>query len=188
MISQPASNWWTSKIVDMKQKLLLPVFLLLFASTAAFAQSVRVYAYSRETNGGMKPSDVAGENGSTIKTEKRPSRNYLIYLSYSGPTLKITGIWLNQKAYAFKTETTGSPVEIKENNAIENSKTVTLVPKTRNKVLVINPSSVISGPALSGPKKKAVADSDLVITYTINGKSYYKAIKKIMALPPVQAS
>jgi hypothetical protein len=176
----------------MKQKILPLLLIALICCSAMFAQpAVKIYAYSQVTTGGMKPSDVVTENGEKIKAESKSPLSYLLYFTYSGSApVKITGIWINQKAYNVKTGVIKkTPVTIPENNAIENSKNITLVPKTKNKVLQLELASPITDPvSLSGDKKKAVKESELVITYTVNGKKYYKAVKKITILKPAFAS
>jgi hypothetical protein len=176
----------------MKQKILPLLLITIIYCSAILAQPVvKIYAYSQTTNGGMKPSDVVGENGEKIKAEIKSPVSYLLYFTYSGSVpVKITGAWINQKAYNIKAESIKkTPVTIPENNAIENSKTITLVPKTTNKVLQLSLASGMDNPgSLSGDRKKAVKESELVITYTVNGKKYYKAVKKITVLKPAFAS
>jgi len=177
----------------MKQKLLLSLAITTFFCSSIKAQvpALKIYAYSQATNGGMKPSEIAGENGEKINVGVRPGVNYLLYFSYSGSaSVTITGVWINQKAYNVKPEwIKNTPIEIAENNADENSKKITLVPGTKNKVLQLTLKSAIEKPGiLTGSKKKAVSESELVVSYTVNGKKYFKAVKKITVLKPAFAS
>ena len=148
---------------------------------------VKLYAYSQATLKGVNQKDVVAENGEDIKVKSKSGLNYLIYLSYNGTSpVKVTGVWINETAYNVKTESIKkTPVEMGNNN---DSKTITLVPKTKNKVLLLTPGSVIDNPAkLTGAKKKAVEDGELVVCYTVKGKKYYKAVNKVTVLEPAVA-
>ena len=176
----------------MKQKILPALFITLIFCSALFAQPVvKIYAYSQETTPGMKRSDVIEEGGEKIKNDAKSPVAYHLYFTYSGSAaVKITGAWINKKAYNVKTDVVKkTPVVIPENNAIEQSKNITLVPKTKNKVLQVNLASLMNDAgSLTGAKKKAVEESELVISYMVNGKKYYKAVKKITMLKPAIAS
>ena len=167
------------------KKILFSFLCINLLAASVSAQTVKVYAYSQPGLKGVNQKDIVAENGQEIKVDPSSSNNYLLYFTYSGTApIKISGVWLNGKAYNVKTEPIKkTPVELKDDNATEDSKTITLVPKTKNKVIQLTLSSKIDNPAkLSGAKKKDVESSELVVSYSVNGKKLYKTVKKITVL------
>lgn len=169
-------------------------FLLLFTlsillSTRLLAQSrsdVKLYAYARPVTGGVMPKVSIQENGSQTMITPKTKYSYLFYLE--GPKkLRIypVELWIKGERHGIKTSpVNNTPVEISTGELPQYSKTITLVPKTNNKVIKMDPAVAVNGKDF--PKAKAKAETnEIVLVYKYAGKFYYAVQDKIKTLDPI---
>lgn len=163
------------------------IFLIAFGNIKAQTSEIKIYAYSQEVSKGIKPQNEISENGQEIKTGSTSSLNYLLYFTNNKKTsVKINEVWINQKAYDFKTEEIIKTPVVIQNAVIKEEKE--LVPATKNKVMLITLTGLKKDSKPVNTLKSSLKNSELVIFYIINGKKLYKTIKKIEILKPVVAS
>jgi hypothetical protein len=172
----------------MKYFLIL-ITLSLLLSTKLFAQSrtdVKLYAYARPVTGGIMPKISTQENGSQTMVKPKTKFNYLFYLE--GPKkLRIypVELWLKGERHGVKsTDVNTTPVEISTGELPQYTKTITLVPKTNNKVIKLDLAVAVNGKDFLKAKAKAEAN-DVVLVYKYAGKFYYAVQNKIRILDPI---
>ncbi|HJW18009.1 MAG TPA: hypothetical protein VJ499_12845 [Flavisolibacter sp.] len=172
----------------MKYFLILMVLTVLF-SAKLFAQSrsdVKLYAYARAVTGGVMPKISTQENGSQTMIKPKTKYSYLFYLE--GPKkLRIypVELWVKGERLGVKsTAVNSTPVEISIGELPQYAKTTTLVPKTNNKVIKLDPAIAVNGKNF--PKAKAKAETnEVVLVYKYGGKFYYAVQDKIKLIDPI---
>jgi hypothetical protein len=169
--------------------------LLLFSTTIIFLLPVpaqltyplkKLYAYKQAGIPGIQPG-VTGEAGDKQKGKRKESFNYWFYLVFSkSGMINITGLWLSGKKFTVKTEPiTELPVKKINYTSASGNDTVTLVPFTKNAVLLTYPAGEDKDTAaVSKYLSDLVSKNELVITYYWKGKKFYKVSRKITVLDP----
>jgi hypothetical protein len=172
----------------MKYLLFLPscCFLLLAGLKAQTRTDVKLYAYARPVTGGVPPKISTQENNLLTYPAAKAKYNYLIYLE--GPVttrLYPVEMWLHGEKKGVRTLIVNTtPVEIKTGDIPEYSKTITLVPKTSNRVYQLDLGIPVPGKEMAAARTKA-STNELVVVYKYAGKFYYAVEKKIKLLEPV---
>jgi hypothetical protein len=172
----------------MKYFLIL-IALSVLLSTKLFAQSrsdVKLYAYARPVTGGVMPKISTQENGSQTMIKPKTKYSYLFYLE--GPKkLRIypVELWLKGERHGIKTtDVNSTPVEFSTGELPQYTKTITLVPQTKNKVIKLDPAVAVNGKNF--PKAKAKAEiNEVVLVYKYGGKFYYAVQDKIKLIDPI---
>ncbi len=151
-------------------------FLALLATTTAQTPPVKkMYAYSRATLPGKKPS------GNRIDTESK-KESYRLFVSVAGKELiRITGVWINQEYYGFTVSSKlKTPVKMGQPDD-----GIILVPKTSNKVLEIMLNGKQEPAPRPGTKLGTLMKTNaVVISYSWRGTQYFITAKTIKELPP----
>jgi len=171
----------------MKQRTLFTC-LLLVLSLFSFTQTspfLKVYAYAQPSLSNIKPQTTTAENGNQLTKASRENVNYYFYVEYRRKEkFTVTALWVKGKPYQLKADSIQqTPIEMAAGNGEmgKNSKKITLVPVTSNKVLLLSPGLKLnSRPTAS--LKKIVAKAELVITYRWKGKTLYYPVSKIKLL------
>ncbi len=168
----------------MKKIFCLASFLCLLQIVHA-QTGVRLYTYKQQVSSGVKPETVIGEDQVMVQTMAKTRHNLWIYFSHpKSPTVKITGLYINGKKYKTKQSSIPqTPVLRSYGDTPEVSKNITLVPKTSNTVLYIEPAGVLSF-SPSASLKKLITQNEVVMSYSIKGKTYYISAKKMKELSP----
>ena len=169
-------------------------FLILFAvailfSNQLFAQSrsdVKLYAYARPVTGGIMPKISTQENGTQTMVKPKTKYSYLFYLE--GPKkLKVypVEIWIKGERHGVNPSAiNATPVEISTGELPQYTKTTTLVPKTNNRVIKLDPAVAVNGKDFPKAKAKA-ASNEVVLVYKYGGKFYYAVQEKIKLIEPI---
>jgi hypothetical protein len=174
----------------MNKKILLllstAIVFLLPASSQAIYPLKKLYAYKQAGIPGIQP-EVTGEAGNKQKMERKETFNYWFYLVFSkSEIINITELWLSGKKFTAKTESIKElPVKKINYTSDSGNDTVTLVPFTKNAVLLTYPAGEDKDPAaVSKYLSDLVSNNELVITYYWKGKRFYKVSRKITLLKP----
>lgn len=157
---------------------------LLFAIQILNAQnSVRLYTYKQQVSSGVKPESVIGEDGVMIQPVTKNRHNLWIYFSHPQKSpVKITGLYINGKKYKAKSSKVAqTPVVHNYGDTPELSKNTTLVPKTNNMVLFIEPAGMLPF-VPSASLKKMITQNEVLVSYTIKGKTFYIQAKQMKEL------
>ena len=163
-------------------------FLFVFVYSGTFAQIspiINAYAYSQSVLQGTKRANTVDESGKEIIGITKNSPGYFFYIEQKrSDAFDIVSVWIKGKNYGVKTdEVLQTPVEMKYPDS-----TITLVPRSSNKIILITPGSEkLSLKRSSSYLRKIVAYSELVIVYKWKGKLWYCGIKKIKELRPLAA-
>jgi len=171
----------------MKQKFFIASIITLLSFYSSYSQ-VKAYAYSQTVLSGARPKKIVDEKGNQTESRPSSSMNYLFYLEYKNSTpVTPTAIWFKDRAYSVKVQQVKTtPVEMVNSNIPGNPQRKTLVPATKDKVVLVQPdySKKISFKPV-GELKKLLATSELVFVYTYKGKRRFMPIKTITILEPV---
>ena len=132
------------------------------------------------------PKISTQENGSQTMVKPKTKFSYLFYLE--GPKkLRIypVEIWIKGERHGVNTTAVNTtPVEISTGELPQYSKTITLVPKTNNKVIKLDPAVAVNGKDF--PKARAKAETnEVVLVYKYGGKFYYAVQNKIKLVEPI---
>ncbi|MBS1620143.1 MAG: hypothetical protein JSS80_00780 [Bacteroidetes bacterium] len=166
--------------------------LLLFLITGQFASAqytpvTRIYAFSQSVLPGQIKKVIPGENGKNIEVSGQQKTNYLFYADKKeSETIKIIGIWMFGKKYHVKYDKVATtPVELSDENNSDGSSKITISPDAGNELIQILPGEVISKESrLPAFLKKMLQQSELILIYAWNGKTWYMPVKKIKTLQP----
>jgi hypothetical protein len=161
-------------------------FLLLTGLKAQTRSDVKLYAYARPVAGGVPPKISTQENNLQTYSSAKAKYNYLIYLEGPANTrIYPVEMWLHGEKKGVRTTlVTTTPVEIKTGDIPNYSKTITLVPKTSNRVYQLDLGIPVPGKEMAAARAKA-STNELVVVYKYAGKFYYAVQKKIKLLEPV---
>jgi hypothetical protein len=171
----------------MKYILLLSAFcFFIFGVKAQTRKDVKLYAYARPVTGGAAPKISSQENNLQVYTSPKAKYNYLIYLEGPAKTrIYPAEIWLFGERKGVRVSfVKKTPVQIKTGDIPEYSKTITLVPKTSNRVYQLDLSPALPEKEMTAAKNKA-ATNDVVVVYKYAGKFYYAVQNKMKMLEPV---
>ena len=165
----------------MKYKIIFTgIFLML--SLLTFSQTsplIKVYAYAQSTLPGIKPGVSTNEK---LRQPARENVNYYFYAEYlNNENFTAITLWVKGNPYLVKTDSIKhSPVETTGND----SKKITLVPVTSNKLLLLQPGSILNSKPTAS-LQKMMKKAELVITYRWKGKIKYYPVYKIKMLEVV---
>jgi len=172
-------------------KTLLLMAIIIGSATAAFAQGDKLYGYRQAVIPGAAAANkrVIDDAGNVV-TERRTedTRNtYHIYLATTAKTrVYPIEVWINGEAFSARPENGAkTPVEVPSGPGVMGrASNSTLVPKTTQKVTRLIPIPLVADK--TSQKAAALAkQAELVVVYKQGGKTYYKTIKTLEALPPV---
>lgn len=172
-------NWNSASRTAMKQlSLLLIIISLTLSSFAQKEGASKLYGYKQKVLPGTVRVDAVGK-----ELPRKPRYNYFIYLA-SNTRVEPVEIWVNGECYSVgSTEGATTPIEY-SNPTIGGGKSQILVPKTKRRVLQLNPSlNKIKAPTSKG--KTLSAKNELVVIYKSDGKLYYKTESKLNDLESV---
>lgn len=170
----------------MKVIYLLILSLLIMNHTSAQTRNdVKLYGYKQPVVSGVSPTISADETGRAVSSYK-PRYNYFIYLSAPANLRAIpTEIWIKGQQYSVTATPVETPVEYKNPTTMPGyDKSITLVPKTTNKVYQLQYSSAPVMKNLAAAEKQA-RSNDIVVAYKMGGKFYYATLKSLTDLEPV---
>jgi len=160
--------------------------LFLIGSRVVEAQpEVSIYAYSQVFTPGMiRQRDVPAENGSVPVKAALSVIQYYIYVAVSpSASLQLKEIWIKGQRYKIKRVTVvQTPVKI------ETPSVRVLVPASRQKVIKAEPGDSL--PVIKRPfpaLKKMMKQSELIVSYSWDGKVYFTPVRKITVLETVHA-
>jgi len=173
----------------MDKKIFIPVFLLIVI-VSGFTQVKppvkKVYGYKQASIPGILPN-YPEENDiqPTNKTKPKLNFNYWFYLEFpKTEKINITGLWISGIRHDIKTDTiTDLPVRKIIFTGMEKNDTTTMVPVTKNKVILVYPSgeSKIND---SKYESNLAHLNELVVRYVWKNKLYYTTMKKLKVLDP----
>ena len=94
-------------------------------------------------------------------------------------------LWIKGDRHGIKaTDVNTTSVEISTGELPQYTKTITLVPQTKNKVIKLDPAVAVNGKNF--PKAKAKAEiNEVVLVYKYGGKFYYAVQDKIKLIDPI---
>ncbi|HEY1115404.1 MAG TPA: hypothetical protein VGE66_17650 [Chitinophagaceae bacterium] len=167
------------------QKLLL--VLTMFSGLVCSAQpSLSLRAYKQAVAPGTVPVGINENSSPGAEVRKRIATRYYFYLSYSPKTtIQPQRVWIGKKAYTIEVEPVPkTPVEHINRNIPTHPVTTVLVPRTSQKVVRLKPGAATSATPLPASARTLIETSELVVSYTWKGKTYYKALNKITVLDP----
>ncbi|HEU4633706.1 MAG TPA: hypothetical protein VFS22_06965 [Flavisolibacter sp.] len=169
-------------------------YILFFSAVCFFSSitkaqtrsEVKLYAYARPVTGGVAPKISTQENNLQVYTSPKAKYTYLIYLEGPAETrIYPVEMWLLSERKGVKVSFVNkTPVVIETGDIPKYSKTITLVPRTSNRVYQLDLSPTLPGKKMAAAKAKASAN-DVVVVYKYAGKFYYAVQKKIKVLDPV---
>ena len=149
-------------------------------------KDVKLYAYARPVTGGVPPKISTQENNLQVYSSPKAKYNYLIYLEGPAKTrIYPVEMWLFGERKGLRVSfVKKTPVEIKTGDIPQYAKTITLVPKTSNRVYQLDLSPALPEKEMAAAKEKAAAN-DVVVVYKFAGRFYYAVQHKIKMLEPV---
>ena len=171
--------------MNKKILILLSSAILFFVPVFSQVKSPlkKLYAYKQASVSGVKPS-VTAENQ---KAKQSETYSYWFYLVFpESEEISVTEIWLSGKKFAVKSEPV-KELPVKKINYTDASgkSAVTMVPFTKNAVLLTYPAAEANDPgAISKYFSDLISTYELVITYYWKGKKFYRIAKKITVLEP----
>lgn len=156
--------------------------LLLLPFTNLFSQK-KIYAYKQASLPGIQPNMLESRDIQEIKTKY----NYwFFFILKRSKRINVTELWIDGNKFNSKSDTVKRlPVYKIAYTAASGNDSLTMVPYTKNSVLLINPDGVSNE---SNPNSNCLShlikSHELVITYYRNGNKHYKKVKKIVELEP----
>lgn len=169
----------------MMQKLLL-VLLLMSGLVCGAQPALSLRAYKQAVAPGTVPAGVSENSSPGAEVRKRIATRYYLYLSYSPrTTIQPQRVWIGKKAYTLEVEpVVKTPVEHVNRNIPSHPVTTVLIPRTSRKVVRLKPGTATDAAPLPASARNLIDTSELVVSYTWKGKTYYKALDKITVLDP----
>ena len=173
----------------MDKKIFIPVFLLITIAsgfTQAKPPVKKIYGFKQPNIPGIIPTfSEESDIQSSGKTKPKLNFNYWFYLEFpKTEKVKITGLWISGIHHDIKTDTiTDLPVRKIIFTGMEKNDTTTMVPVTKNKVILVYPSgeSKIND---SKYELNLAHLNELVVRYVWKNKLYYTTMKKLKVLDP----
>lgn len=169
----------------MMQKLLL-ILLLLSGLVSSAQPALSLRAYKQAVAPGTVPVGVSENSSPGAEVRKRIATRYYLYLSHSPKTaIQPQRLWIGKKAYMVEVEPVAkTPVEHVNRNIPARPVTTVLVPRSSQKVVRLKPGAATEAAPLPASARSLIETSELVVSYTWKGKTYYKALDKITVLDP----
>jgi hypothetical protein len=171
----------------MNRKTLLLFLLILVSLTGSFSQEInsvkQIYAYKQASLPGIQPNTLEGRGIQETKT----TYNYWFYfIIQRSEKIKVTELWIEGNKFSVRSDTVKKlPVYKITYTAASGNDTLTMVPFTKNTVLLVNPARLAKeSKTISNYLSDLTKSHELVITYYRNGKKYYRVVKKIFELEP----
>ena len=175
----------------MKKPIFIPA-LLLVVMASGFIQLKppvkKTYGYKQASIPGIVPT-YSNENDiqPTPKTNPKQNYNYWFYLEISkSEKINVTGLWISGIAHDITTETINQfPVKKIIFTGMDKNDTTIMVPRTKNKVMLIYPSGESKDTTVnSNYITNLTSTNELVICYVWKNKRYYATVKKLKELNP----
>ena len=173
----------------MNKKIFIPVLLLIVIVTGFTRVKPpvkKVYGYKQVSIPGILPK-YSGESDiqPSGKTKHKQNYNYWFYLEFTKTEkINITGLWIAGIRHDIKTDTiTDLPIRKIIFTGLGKNDTTTLVPLTKNKIILIYPS----GENKNNDSKYELdlaRLNELVVRYVWKNKIYYSTMKKLKELDP----
>ena len=173
----------------MNKKIFIPVLLLIVIVTGftrVKSPVKKVYGYKQVSIPGILPN-YSGESDiqPSGKTKHKQSYNYWFYLEFiKTEKINITGLWIAGIRHDIKTDTiTDLPIRKIIFTGLGKNDTTTLVPLTKNKIILIYPS----GESKNNESKYELdlaRLNELVVRYVWKNKIYYATMKHLKELDP----
>lgn len=142
----------------------------------------KVYAYKQASLPGIQQRTP--ENGGA---ERKETFNYWFYITLpENKSININHIWIGGKKFLAKADVIeNSPVIKISNSSDTDNTTIELVPKTKNKIILIYPSGANNDTELlSARMMKKIRKYELVISFTSKGKNRIARKRLIRILNP----
>ena len=175
----------------MKKPIIIPS-ILLFVIASAFIQVKppvkKTYGYKQASIPGILPT-YSNENDvqPTPKTKPKQNYNYWFYLEISTQEkINVTGLWISGIAHDIKAESINElPVKKIIFTGMDKNDTTIMVPRTKNKVILIYPSGESKDTTINSKYITSLTSTnELVIGYVWKNKKYYTTVKKLKELNP----
>ena len=169
-------------------KKLILAFILLSCSCILHAQSysgVKIFGFQQSVSGGKRPTAAINEKNVAGTVAATPRKNLWLYLALPAKTVvSVTELYMDGKKYKVKTEKiVKTPVEYTDAAIPDEPKTTVMVPATKQPVVKLTPLSAVAF-SPNSTLRKLLAANEVVVGYTVKGKKYYTALKKLTYLDP----
>lgn len=154
-----------------------------FASNSQSGNSsIVITAFEKTSIPGISKKVAIEGDSHTINVENKPrKRNIEIFLEHNkNQTIKPVYVWMQGKAFSIKAEKLSGPVLSRRNLIGNNIEVDTLVKVSDNPVWILVPTSIYPKSIKS---KKGVPEDQIILVYTLNGKSVHSKPIKIQQLP-----
>ncbi len=175
---------------NMKAKIFIVLTFLgnLFFANAQTSSKVKLYGYIQPVSMGMKAKRHAITDDGKIEknTSDNRSSNYKIYITAPAkPRIYPAEIWIKGTHWAANPVTINETPVVATNDVNPNHPTsVTLVPKTPDKVMILEAVPLVN--SKNGNKGTLLAKThEVVVLYKMNGRFYYATLKTLSALAPM---
>jgi hypothetical protein len=164
----------------MKQIMLI-LTLLAISDLQAQKKEIRLHGFSQGISKGIRKTTV-DEKGEMITEKKSGSKTILLFLqSPEGEKLNVTELWINGEKHHFKINPEKSPVLLNTGLSMPGQEEKALIPKTDNQIIRIIPLEKMA--TTEKHKRKIVKKNPVVVFYTVNGRSCYRALDQLEILP-----
>ena len=142
------------------------------------------YAYQRATIPGNIPRKSLDESGKEIEAPVKVMNTYFIYIETGKCDLKVTKLWIGEKAYhVIQEEIVNMPVVIQHSHP--GTAPDTLVKKTNNKVYRLQAKEEWQNKSGKESLVKP-ADGKIIVEYTTAGsRTYHYRIQEVKRIAPV---
>ena len=173
----------------MDKKKFIPLFLFIVI-VSGFTQTKppvkKVFGYKQASIPGIVPV-YSEENDIQPSGKTKPKLNFncWFYLEYpKTEKINITGLWISGISHDIKTDIiTDLPVRKIIFTGMEKNDTTTMVPFTKNKIILVYPSGESKINA-SKYELNLAQLNELVVRYVWKNKIYYTTMKKLKVLDP----
>lgn len=144
--------------------------------------SIVITAFEKTSIPGTRKKIATEGDSNNGNVENRPrKRNIEIFLEHNkNQTIKPVYVWMQGKAFSLKAEKLSGPVLRRRNLIGNNIEVDTLVKASDNPVWTLVPTSIYPKSIKS---KKIVPEDQIILVYTLNGKSVHSKPIKIQQLP-----
>ena len=155
--------------------------LLAVLAVQAQKKEIRLHGFSQGVSSGIRKTTV-DEKGEMITEKKSGSKTLLLFLeSPAGVKLNVTELWINGEKHRFEINPEKSRVLLNTGLSMPGQEEKTLIPKTDNQIIRIIPWEKMA--ITEKHKRKIVMKNPVVVFYTVNGRSCYRALDQLEILP-----
>jgi len=145
----------------------------------------KVYAFSRQVLGGMKPTIIPDETGKSIERIATPAVQYFIYvMDKPGSPFDLNNIWIKGKLFDASVTKEKAPIII-TNNSMPGKNTDTLIAGTKNNVWRIQVKEVKKPVAITGSLQLFLSQNEVVIEYKGRPKTKVLTVREIKKLSDI---